>query len=195
MAWLYEIGVGTYFNQTQRKNNATEVYKYFINKGASLEAICGMLGNMERESTLNPGIKQGASTSLGWGLIQWTPSTVLTNWCNTYGYNWYDGSAQCERIVCEGEGTKNASGYWLKTSSYPYTWTQFLALESVSEATKAYLYERERAPSGDEDLRIDYANAWYEYFTGSPPSPDPPTPPTPVTKRKHMPLYMMLRHL
>lgn len=191
MAWLYEIGVGKYFNQSKQENNATEFYNYFTNKGATIEAICGMLGNIQRESTLNPGIKQGSSTSLGWGLIQWTPSTVLTNWCKTYGYNWYDGSAQCERISCEGEGTKGAGGCWLPTSEYAYSWSEFLALTDVAEATKAYLYERERAGIGALDLRLQYASEWYEYFSGKPPTP--PTPPTP-RKRKSMPIYMMLKN-
>ena len=191
MAWIYEIGVAKYFSTSQMQNNATEFYNYFTNKGATIEAICGMLGNIQRESTLNPGIKQGSSTSLGWGLIQWTPSTVLTNWCKTYGYNWYDGSAQCERISCEGEGTKGAGGYWLPTHDYPYSWSEFIALTDVAEATKAYLYERERAGIGALDLRLKYASEWYEYFSGKPPTP--PTPPTP-RKRKSMPIYMMLKN-
>lgn len=194
MAWIYEIGVAKYFSTSQMQNNATEFYNYFTNKGVTLEAICGMLGNIQRESTLNPGIKQGNSTSLGWGLIQWSPSTVLTNWCRTYGYNWYDGFAQCERIICEGEGIKNASGYWIPTASYPYSWSEFIALTDVAEATKAYLYERERAGVETLDLRLRYASNWYEYFSGTPipPTPTPPTPPTPITKKK-MPIYMMLR--
>lgn len=194
MAWIYEIGVAKYFSTSQMQNNATEFYIYFINYGATLEAICGMLGNIQKESTLNPGIKQGSSISLGWGLIQWSPSTVLTNWCKTYGYNWYDGAAQCDRISCEGEGTKGASGYWLPTSEYPYSWSEFLALTDVAEATKAYLYERERAGIEALDLRLQYANEWYSYFTGSPVPPTPPIPPTP-RKRTSMPIYMMLRKL
>lgn len=194
MAWIYEIGVAKYFSTSQMQNNATEFYIYFINYGATLEAICGMLGNIQKESTLNPGIKQGSSISLGWGLIQWSPSTVLTNWCKTYGYNWYDGAAQCDRIKCEGEGTKNANGYWLPTSEYPYSWSEFLALTDVAEATKAYLYERERAGIEALDLRLQYANEWYSYFTGSPVPPAPPTPPTP-RKRTSIPIYMMLRKL
>ena len=194
MAWIYEIGVAKYFSTSQMQNNATEFYIYFINYGATLEAICGMLGNIQKESTLNPGIKQGSSISLGWGLIQWSPSTVLTNWCKTYGYNWYDGAAQCDRISCEGEGTKGASGYWLPTYEYPYSWSEFLALTDVAEATKAYLYERERAGIEALDLRLQYANEWYSYFTGSPLPPAPPTPPTP-RKRTSMPIYMMLRKL
>ena len=187
MAWIYEIGVAKYFNTPQMQNNATEFYNYFTNKGATLEAICGMLGNIQRESTLNPGIKQGSSTSLGWGLIQWTPSTVLTNWCKTYGYNWYDGSAQCERISCEGEGTKGAGGSWIPTNEYAYSWSEFLALTDVAEATKAYLYERERAGVVALSDRLQYASEWYEYFSGT-----PPTPPIP-RKRKSMPIYMMLK--
>ena len=198
MAWLYEIGVAKYFSTSQMQNNATEFYNYFTNKGATLQAICGLLGNIQRESTLNPGIKQGSSTSLGWGLIQWTPSTVLTNWCKTYGYNWYDGAAQCERISCEGEGTKGAGGNWLPTSQYAYSWSEFLALTDVAEATKAYLYERERAGVEALSNRLQYASEWYEYFSGQPVPPvppDPPVPPTPPTpsKRKTMPIYMMLR--
>ena len=189
MAWLYKIGVGKYFNQSQQENNALEFYNYFNNYGATIESICGMLGNITRESTLNPGIKQGNSTSLGWGLIQWTPSTVLTNWCKKYGYSWYDGSAQRERVKCEGEGIKGAKGYWLPTHDYPYSWSEFTDLTDVAEATKAYLYERERAGIGALDLRLQYANEWYTYLTGS-----PPTPPTPPLKHKRkMPIYMMLK--
>ena len=192
MAWLYEIGVGKYFNHAQQENNAIEFYNYFINYGATIESICGILGNITRESTLNPAIKQGNSTSLGWGLIQWTPATVLINWCKRYGYNWYDGTAQCERIKCEGEGTNNANGYWLPTSDYSYSWSEFIALTDVTEATKAYLYERERAGIEALDLRLQYANEWYGYFTGSPVPPIPPTPPLKLKRRK-MPIYMMLR--
>ena len=191
MAWIYEIGVQKYFNQSQQENNATEFYNYFINYGATIEVICGMLGNITRESTLNPANKQGNSTKLGWGLIQWTPATVLTNWCKRYGYNWYDGTVQCERIKCEGEGTKNANGYWLPTSDYSYSWSEFITLTDVAEATKAYLYERERAGIEALDLRLQYANEWYSYFTGSPVPPTPPTPPLKL-KRK-MPIYMMLK--
>lgn len=194
MAWIYKIGVGEYLTAEQRETNATEFYNYFNNVGVTLEAICGMLGNIQRESGLNPGIKQTASVTSGWGLIQWTPSTVLTNWCKKYGYNWYDGSAQCARILAEGTGDKEASGYWLPTSDYSYSWGEFITLHDVEECTKAYLYERERAGVEALEQRLQYASEWYEYFSGSPVPPTPPTPPTP-TKTKSMPLYMMLRKL
>lgn len=191
MAWTYDIGVQKNYTHEEQINNATEFYNYFTNYGATLEAICGMLGNITQESKLNPGNKQTASSSSGWGLIQWTPSTVLTNWCSDNGYAWYDGTAQCERIVAEGERNRGASGYWLPTTSYPYSWEEFIALTDVHEATYAYLKERERA--GDEaiELRLQYADEWYEYFSGSPIPPTPPTPPT--YEEKHIPVWLMLK--
>lgn len=191
MAWLYEIGVGKYFTQAQMEHNASEFYSYFHAYGATLESICGMLGNIQQESTINPGIKQGASTSLGWGLIQWTPSSVLTEWCDTYGYTWYDGNAQCDRIVAEGEAIKGAGGTWLPTSEYPYSWNEFIALTNVNEATYAYLKERERAGTEMIENRLKYANAWYTYLSGKPTPTPTPTP----TKKKKMPIYMMIRRI
>ena len=156
-----------------------------------------MLGNWQWESGLNPGCKQGASASLGWGLIQWTPSTVLTDWCNQYNYNWYDGYAQCYRVWCEGTNELGAGGVWIPTTEYPYSWNEFIALTDVHEATLAWLYERGRGAPATLHIqeRLDYADAWYQYFTGSPLPPIPPIPPTPSTRRHKMPLYMMLRKL
>lgn len=188
MAWYVKIGVQeNNIGDDNKRNNAREFFNYFFDKGLTVESICGMLGNVQRESQLNSGNKQTASDSSGWGLIQWTPARVLTAWCRKYNYAWYDGSAQCERIWAEGTGTRGASGYFIPTSSYPYSWNEFCQLTDVEEATKAYLYERERA--GDEalDLRISYANWWYSYFTGEePPEPQPPTPP----KRKINPVLI-----
>lgn len=186
MAWIYKVGVQIGLTEEEKKINATEFYNFFIRKGATLESICGMLGNIERESQLNPGIKQGESTLLGWGLIQWTPSTVLTNWCDTYGYTWYDGNAQCDRIWCEGTGEKGAGGTWIPTAEYSYSWLEFLSLTDVHESVYAYLKERERAGVEAIELRLAYADKWYQYFSGQ------PVPPTP---RKKMPIYMMLRRV
>lgn len=194
MAWVYKIGVAEYFPDfgTDATNNATLFYDYFYTKNATLQATCGMLGNIMWESRMNPGCKQSASTSSGWGLIMWTPSSVLTNWCNQKRYNWYDGAAQCERIWAEGNG--DAEGvYWIPTQTYPYTWSQFLALTDVDEATKAFLYERERA--GDAHLadRLDFARRWYQIFIDQPTPPQPPVPPEPYTKPRKMAVYMMLK--
>ena len=172
MAWEVKVGKGEYLTQTQMENNAKLFNQYFQAKGVTLEAICGMLGNIQQESGLNPGIKQKASTSSGWGLIQWTPSTVLTDWCNAYGYTWYDGDAQCLRIWSEGTQEMGAGGSFIPTTEYPYTWSEFCALTNVDEATKAYLYERERADTEKLEKRLEYARKWYEFLEGEPPVED-----------------------
>lgn len=194
MAWISRVGVQSYLTEDEMKTNAIEFYNYFSSIGATLESICGMLGNIQRESGLNPGNKQTSSTSSGWGLIQWTPSTVLTSWCNQRRYLWYNGNIQCYRIKCEGEGTDGASGYFIPTTAYPYTWEEFIALTDVHTAVYAYLYERERAGVEAIEQRLQYADEWYEYLSGQPVPPTPPTPPKPP-KRNRMPLYMMCRRI
>lgn len=190
MAWVVIEGTGKYLTKAQMKNNAVEFNAYFTGK-YTLESICGMLGNIQRESTLNPGIKQTASVSSGWGLIQWTPSSNLTHYANAQGKDWKDGKLQCQLInaeVLEGYG-----GQWIPTKSYPYSGLEFSQLADVEEAVKAYCFERERAGVVALDERIQNGKNWFEYLSGTPlpPTPPPPTP-TPSTK-SHLPIYMMMR--
>lgn len=185
MAWVVIEGTGKYLTRAQMENNAVEFNAYFTGK-YTLESICGMLGNVQRESTINPGIKQTASVSSGWGLIQWTPSSNLTHYANAQGEDWKDGKLQCQLInaeVLEGYG-----GQWIPTKSYPYSGLEFSQLTDVEEAVKAYCFERERAGVVALDERIQNGKNWYEYLSGT---PLPPTP-TPSTKR-HLPIYMMMR--
>ena len=167
MAWSYVV-TETYDALTteQMRGNAVEFYNYF-KASMTLEAICGILGNIQRESQLNPGQMEGGyggSLSYGYGLIQWTPGSLLTNWASNKGYNWYDGTAQCEYIDEENTYT-GGDAVWLPTSSYPYSWAEFKQLTNVEEAVKAYLHERERAGVAALADRIAYANQWYSYLT------------------------------
>ena len=195
MAWIVKVGVETsaYLTQSEMENNATEFYGYFNSKGFTIESICGMLGNLQRESTINPGLKQTSSTSSGWGLIQWTPSSDLTDYANTYGVEWSLGEIQTQLMwdeIINGYG-----GQWIPKPAlgYNYTGEEFSKLTDIAESCKAYLYERERAGIEALTERLTYANNWYEYLTGITP-PTPPTPPTP-TKRKSMPVWMMCKSL
>ncbi len=193
MAWIVKVGVRAYLTQSEMENNATEFYGYFNSKGFTIESVAGMLGNLQHESNINPGMKQTASASSGWGLIQWTPSSNLTDYATAYGVDWATGEIQTQLMwdeIINGYG-----GQWKPKPSlgYGYTGAEFSQLTDVAEACKAYLYERERAGVEALTKRLTYANNWYEYLTGVTP-PTPPTPPTP-TKRKRMPLWMMCRPL
>lgn len=190
MAWVAIEGTRKYLTKAQMENNAVEFNAYFTGK-YTLESICGMLGNVQRESTLNPALKERESVSSGWGLIQWTPSSNLTDYANAQGKDWKDGNLQCQLInaeVLEGYGRQ-----WIPTKSYPYSGLEFSQLTDVEEAVKAYCFERERAGVVALDERIQNGKNWYEYLSGTPlpPIPTPPTP-TPLTKR-HLPIYMMMR--
>lgn len=189
MAWIVKVGVNAYLTQSQMENNATEFYGYFHSKGFTIESIAGMLGNLQQESNINPGMKQTASASSGWGLIQWTPSRNLTDYATAHGTDWATGEIQTQLMwdeIINGYG-----GQWIPkpTKGYPYTGGEFSQLTNVTTACMSYLIERERAGIEVAEKRVAYANAWYEYLTGVTP-PTPPTPPTP-TKRKRMPVWMM----
>ena len=191
--WQYIIGVNVYLMEKQQEENATAFYYYFRARGATVQAICGMLGNINWESGLNPGRKQTTSTTSGWGLIQWTPSSNLTDYAIAHGTDWATGEIQTQLMwdeIINGYGSQ-----WKPKPSlgYGYTGAEFSQLTDVAEACKAYLYERERAGVEALTKRLTYANNWYEYLTGVTP-PTPPTPPAP-TNRKRMPLWMMCRPL
>ena len=193
MAWIVKVGVAEYLTQHEMENNATEFYGYFNSKGFTIESISGMLGNLQQESNINPGMKQTASESSGWGLIQWTPSSNLTDYANAHGADWATGEIQTQLMwdeIINGYG-----GQWIPKPAlgYSYTGDEFSKLTDVAESCKAYLYERERAGVEALSNRLTYASNWYEYLTGVTP-PTPPEPPTP-TKRKGMPVWMMCRPL
>lgn len=191
MPWIAKEGVELYLTQSEMENNATIFYNIFSAYGYTLESICGMLGNIQQECTINPALKQGESTELGWGLIQWTPSTELTDYADSQGKNWTDGNLQCELInreVLEGFG-----GRWLPTREYPYSGEEFSKLTDVAESCKAFLYERERAGKPMLEYRLEYTSNWYTFLSGKPPEPpEPPEPPTPA-KPKKMSIFLMLR--
>ena len=75
MSWTIS---NNYLTEAQMQGNALEVWKYFSGKGWTLNAIGGILGNMEKESNINPGLWQSlkeGNYSGGYGLVQWTPAT------------------------------------------------------------------------------------------------------------------------
>lgn len=77
MSWTIS---NNYLTETQMQGNALEVWKYFSGKGWTLNAIGGILGNMEKESNINPGLWQSlkyGNYSGGYGLVQWSTGYKL----------------------------------------------------------------------------------------------------------------------
>lgn len=187
MGWIYYV-TNKYDKMTEaeRQNNALLVYQQLTLAGWTLNAIAGTLGNMERESLLNPAQTQGGypvgSRNGGYGLVQWTPASNYLDWCESAGHDITDGYWQVYAVDQEPEGKQ-----WYSTSSFPLTYPQYKqSTESPEYLAEAFCRNYERAGVEAMEERKANARKWYEYLGGS------PVPPTPST-RKRMPIYMMLR--
>ena len=98
------ISSNEYLSVSEMTDNAKYIYTFFKNLGWTANAICGMLGNMQRESTLNPGVWQSLdyeNYNGGFGLVQWTPATNLTNWASQRGLDRDSIETQCLKIQDE----------------------------------------------------------------------------------------------
>ena len=61
----------------QMKSNAIYIYNYLAERGWSMEATCGLMGNIYMECGMNPGAWQywnQMGEGQGYGLVQWSPS-------------------------------------------------------------------------------------------------------------------------
>lgn len=152
--------------QAQMEVNATYIYSYLTSKGWTVNSIAAMLGNMQAESTINPGRWQGNNVGGGpaYGLVQWDPFSKYTNWATSNGFS--DPSemdSNLARIMYEldqGEGYQ-----WITTSSYPISFEEFTTSnKSISYLTTAFLKNYERASVERLEERIEYANNWYSFL-------------------------------
>lgn len=200
MAWLYS-STTTYSDYTFMNNNANQLYSYLSARGWSLNAIAGTLGNLQKESGLNP----WSSGSGGYGLAGWTPTWRYKLWCSNHGYDYSLGETQ-EILLASGEAHGWGGSHWGKSTdpnapsvNPPITWEEY-KVSDLSPTTLAtyfmYYYEK---PSHDPsvsrlDQRTTYANYWYEVLSGSPP-PTPPTPPDPPQPPKPLPSDIPIRLL
>lgn len=194
---LYRFGVGAidsydwvkgnyYLNESEMQNNAYIVYSILYYKGWSVQAISGLLGNMEKESTINPAIWQNLNPnpSFGYGLVQWTPSTKYTDWARECGYDISDGYYQ---LVWIDEQTVT-SGQWIQTSEYPISFGEFKVSNDTPEnLASIFLKNFERAGIEAENTRRKNARKWYNYIKNL-------SPWLPVThlRKRGIPVWMII---
>lgn len=162
----------------RQKHNANKFFTRMTTEGFSKTAICAILGNAQVESLLSPAFTETRRTTLqsnsemlsydrGLGLVQWTGFNAdgeqkLVAYCERYGWNWYDGEAQCSRIV--GEKDNNLQFNAVTVGGVEYTWSNFWRNtdSSLEDLTKAWCWGYERASDPDMDRRIANAEYWYE---------------------------------
>ena len=93
-----------YQTESQIKVNAQYILNYLRAKEWTKNAVCGMLGNMQSESTISPGRWQdgdAGNMNLGVGLTQWTKATKLYDWAAKNNLYPLDMDTQLKRILFE----------------------------------------------------------------------------------------------
>ncbi len=101
----------SYLSGMQMLTNARYIYNYLSNQGWYHNAIIGVLGNMEKESTFNPTLVN--SDSGAFGLTQWNPAGKLRVWAGQQGLSYQDIETQIKRILYEVE---NPLEQWVSTN-------------------------------------------------------------------------------
>lgn len=160
------ISGNRYLTLEEMQNNAKYIYSYLSARGWTLNAIAGMLGNMQTESTINPGIWQNldeGNTDGGFGLVQWTPATKLINWADGLGEDYTAMDTQLLRIE-----TELISGdQYYPTTSYPETFREFaFSTADPYYLGMAFLANYERPAEPNQPIRGEQAEYWYTYLSG-----------------------------
>ncbi len=183
------ISGNRYLSTEEQHVNAKYIYSYLSARGWTINAIAGMLGNMETESTINPAIWENLDPSdpeRGYGLVQWTPSTKYTEWCDSEGIDPAHMMSALLRIEYEFE---NGIQFY-PTDEYPITWSEFkTSTLSPSYLGMAFLYNYERPASLDQPSRGTQAETWYNYLLNN--GGGGVIPDSPVKKKKGLSLLMM----
>lgn len=158
-------------------DNAKYIYSYFVSKGWTPQAVCGMLGNMQSESSIEPNVWENGGGS-GYGLVQWTPGSVLINWCNSQGLNYTTLAAQCDRI--EYEFTHGLQFY--PSNSYGMNASQYMhSTDSAYTLGLVFLANYERPANPYQPQRANQAAYWYNQLAGTSTAPVPTPTVTPAS--------------
>lgn len=121
-----------------------------------------MLGNMQTESTINPGLwesRDAYNMNVGFGLVQWTPASKYIDWANERGLDYMDIDSQLKRILYE----LSNGGQWYSTSNYPLSFASFAQSTATPEyLAAAFIYNYER-PANYSTLSTRQTQARYWY--------------------------------
>lgn len=168
-----------YLSQDKMDVNAKWIANYMqANTTWTLNAICGMLGNMQTESKINPGLWESRKdweatgedpldNKHGYGLVQWTPWGKYTNYAERHGLERVHIASQLARIQAEVDNALQ----WIKTTKYPLTFEEFThSTESPYYLACAFVrnYERPNITSETYKQRGTQAEYYWQLITGTP---------------------------
>lgn len=175
MPW---ISGNRYLTLQETENNGFIVYPFFISQGWTPQAVCAMLGNMQAESGINPGIWESLIPyGTGYGLTQWTMYTKYMNWAIANGYpDWEDnGPAEMECIIASVTAQPGDPIFqWYRNEEIgmdpPITFPEYtqstLDLHTLSNYW-LWFYEHPRDPGpATQATRQAYTDAWWQRTQG-----------------------------
>lgn len=168
------ISKNAFLTESEMKINARYIWQYLGSRGWSLNAVAGLLGNMQSESTINPGIWQnlrewGDTSGHGYGLVQWTPYTKFTDWCSINDYDIANIDSALKRIEAEVTASDTPGwsdlDQWVATSDYNISFREFTTSNRDAYwLACAFLRNYERPARLDYTGRGNQAQKWYEFL-------------------------------
>ena len=152
-------------------NNCKCIYQFFTGLWSD-QAIASFCGAIYVESRANPNCWQGYDQNYmpanleGFGLVQWTPYTRITEWLEKRGYSLDQyGEGQCQKIK-EEWSENSTSGPWIPTSTYNVTFKDWAKEtgQSMEWMVMAYLVDYGRGVNSLVDQRVEMANQVLNYI-------------------------------
>lgn len=170
--WIRDSTQYRYFTEEEKQNNAACILQFFYPRGWTLQAIAGLCGNIDQESTFNPDLIEHGGT--GHGLVQWTPPSDLYAVLDVlYGNHsdWGDPDGQCNVIWAEyeeatGLAHRGIEKQWYTTFpiSIDMSWDEWAhSTEDPGYLAEVFQRNYER-PAAIHPERQEKARKWYDYL-------------------------------
>lgn len=174
----------------EMKPNARYIWQHLGARGWTLNAVAGLLGNLQQESKMSPNVweslisgsiinSDGTQTLNmtainqyyankgrypGYGLAQWTPYSKYTDWCKSNKLDYWDIDSQLQRIDFEAE--KKIQWIAEPSKGYGLSFAEFIT--STKDAywlagAFAFCYERPARSTGTITEQNDLRKERGEY--------------------------------
>lgn len=190
-----------YLNTEQMDTNALWIASYIdayhppdtfpdregVSKIAFTRVLSALLGNMQIESTVNPGVWESLTVNnqRGFGLVQWTPAAKYLDWCRQNSLEARRMESALKRIFWEIENEGGLSDQWIPLAAFDRaTFHDFCSggpgnhVWTIDKLTECFMrcYERPSEEGEKLSLRQEAARHYYNLISGELPPPPGPGP-------------------
>lgn len=200
--------VGYEKESTEAFDNAVIIWSVLYSYGWTLNAVCGLLGNIDAESSYNPWCWQSPvpyhndtsvlnNDSIGYGLVQWTPpnkyiDSIVSKDSPYYAPHFKDIQGNPNDGYAQLYAIENQTDQYYSTAAYPETYDEYKhSTKQPDYLASAWMCNYERA-GGLEERRRTAAIYWYGMLQNIAPF-DPFNPQPIIRVGNKMPLWFYLR--